>query len=88
MGEAERSEAKLPLAKDEVVKSYIANFYQMEEYQSFAAYLRRFDYVELLEKVDELFLALNTVELKAEILARYLKPLQRKQLSLSCSKVA
>lgn len=81
-------EAELPLAKDEVVRCYIANFHQIEKYQSFVAYWRRFSYVELVEKVDVLFLAWNTMELKVEILARCLKPLQREQLSLPHSRVA
>lgn len=39
------------MAKEEVMKEYIANFHTTEEYQRFSFYWKNFTYVEVLGRV-------------------------------------
>ncbi|XP_022888758.1 uncharacterized protein LOC111404209 [Olea europaea var. sylvestris] len=42
-------------ARKDVVKDYIANFHNTEEYQSFNTYWRNFAYAEVMEQAEELY---------------------------------
>lgn len=74
LGEVERLETELRASKEEAVKTYIARFYKTMEYQSFAAYWKRFGYATSRKLCEGglqgggLFPGLNTTELRAEFL--------------------
>lgn len=50
------------------MKSYIANFYLSKEYQHFDTYWRRFVYVQVVDKMGELYPELDTTKLRVKFL--------------------
>ncbi|XP_022899419.1 uncharacterized protein LOC111412733 [Olea europaea var. sylvestris] len=53
-------------AREEVVKDYIANFHNTEEYQSFSTYWRNFAYAEVMERAEELYPNQDLSQLRSE----------------------
>lgn len=58
----------LQSSDEDAVKSYIANFHFTDAYASFAFCWCQFVYVEVLDRVDELYLEFNTSNLRIEFL--------------------
>lgn len=53
---------------EEAMKNYVAKFHLTEEYQCFGTYWRTFAYVEVKDRVGELYPELDAAELRAKFL--------------------
>lgn len=70
MQEADTAKADIQLVSGVVMKNYIAKFHLTEKYQYFDTYWKRFAYIEVVDKVRELYREVDTAKLRVRFLDR------------------